>query len=488
MKIFNLPSPTEIYFEVISPPLIAGSDLSPEQKNFSLSAGQIGIWFAQQLDPKNPAFLLGEQIDIYGEINPGLFSKSLKSVIQECESLFLTFFDSPEGPKQYVQNSVCYTLDYYDLSNSEQPLDISKFIIDSALSEPIDISHEPPFKFKLLKFNSSHYRWTGIFHHIAIDGYSLALFSNRLGDIYSSLSNNSEHLIESNGSLSKIFNATNEYNLSNDYNKDKIFWDEFLEQGIPPTFLNNKSDRLPKGSLGKRLRKSILLSPSSCKKLLELSNKCNSPLSNVLITLLTAFIHRLSGFQDGLFSLPISARTDANRRTPFMLSNIVPFELKIYPNDCFIDLILATSRIIKNFYPHRFYRWEEMNRHQSQIGKSNTFFGPVINVLSNHNKLLFNNFTATRTNLSLGPVDDVSLTAYTDKDATFISIDIDLNSLLHTEEYQDTLTVALEDFLESAVANPDQSISKLSILSPDERHTILQKWNDTEQLLAPKTL
>ena len=33
--------------------------------------------------------------------------------------------------------------------------------------------------------------------------------------------------------------------------------------------------------------------------------------------------------------------------------------------------------------------------------------------------------------------------------------------------------------LEGAVADPDRAIGSLDILSPEERHTILQEWNDT---------
>jgi len=42
--------------------------------------------------------------------------------------------------------------------------------------------------------------------------------------------------------------------------------------------------------------------------------------------------------------------------------------------------------------------------------------------------------------------------------------------------------------LEAAVATPDLPIGSLDILSPDERDTILRRWNDTAHAVAPATL
>ena len=42
--------------------------------------------------------------------------------------------------------------------------------------------------------------------------------------------------------------------------------------------------------------------------------------------------------------------------------------------------------------------------------------------------------------------------------------------------------------LEAAVADPDRAIGSLDILSADERHTILESWNDTARPIAPATV
>ena len=54
-----------------------------------LSAAQLGIWFAQQIDACPFAYNIGEYIEIEGSIDPILFKRALEQVICETEALGL---------------------------------------------------------------------------------------------------------------------------------------------------------------------------------------------------------------------------------------------------------------------------------------------------------------------------------------------------------------------------------------------------------------
>ena len=69
---------------------------------FPLSAGQIGIWFAQQINPSSPAYNIGEYIEIHGPIDPDLFEQALHQVVIESEALCVRIVEHPDGPRQVV--------------------------------------------------------------------------------------------------------------------------------------------------------------------------------------------------------------------------------------------------------------------------------------------------------------------------------------------------------------------------------------------------
>jgi len=58
---------------------------------FGLSAAQLGIWFAQRLNPSTPAYNIGEYIEIHGSVDPILFERALRQVVAETDALRLQF-------------------------------------------------------------------------------------------------------------------------------------------------------------------------------------------------------------------------------------------------------------------------------------------------------------------------------------------------------------------------------------------------------------
>ena len=67
-----------------------------------LSAAQLGIWFAQEIDPLNPVFNVGEYVEIRGALDPFLLERALRQVVAETEALRVQFIEHADGPRQVV--------------------------------------------------------------------------------------------------------------------------------------------------------------------------------------------------------------------------------------------------------------------------------------------------------------------------------------------------------------------------------------------------
>jgi hypothetical protein len=59
--------------------------MDDQRISLPLSSAQLGIWFAQKIDPANTGFSIGEWIEIYGAVDPGLFEAAIKQAVADTE-------------------------------------------------------------------------------------------------------------------------------------------------------------------------------------------------------------------------------------------------------------------------------------------------------------------------------------------------------------------------------------------------------------------
>src|SRR3989442_12857328 len=90
-------------------------------------------------------------------------------------------------------------------------------------------------------------------------------------------------------------------------------------------------------------------------------------------------------------------------------------------------------------------------------------------------------------NLSLGPVEDLSIAVYDRTDGGPLRIDFDANPTFHTAadlaDHQQRYLRLL-----TAICDPEVAIGRLEILSAAERRRLLRDWNATERALPGATL
>ena len=86
-----------------------------------LSNAQLGIWFAQTLDPTNPAYNLGEYLDIAGPIDAALFETALRLVVDEAEALRVRIVDGADGPQQIISAPPEWSMPFIDVSAAADP-------------------------------------------------------------------------------------------------------------------------------------------------------------------------------------------------------------------------------------------------------------------------------------------------------------------------------------------------------------------------------
>lgn len=90
---------------------------------WGLMAGQLGMWHAQQLQPGNPVFNMGEYIEIRGPVDIALFETAVRTTAGEVDCLHLRFEGSAdEVPRQFFDRRPDWTFHVLDVSAAADPM------------------------------------------------------------------------------------------------------------------------------------------------------------------------------------------------------------------------------------------------------------------------------------------------------------------------------------------------------------------------------
>ena len=468
------------------PELKFDKERAPGGGALALSSAQLGIWFAQKLNPTSSAYNIGEYVEIGGPLVLPLFERALRQVVGEAQSLRLHFSEQAGEPVQHIGEQTAWPLPIVDVSGESDPRTAAEIWMKADLARPVDPASGPLFGFALFKASATRFFWYARYHHLVLDGFGMGLIARRVAVVYSGLC--AGHAAED-GAFSPLAALLSEdaaYVASDQFADDRQYWTEVLEARPEPGSLTF-SDR-PAAEPASFLRTSLSL-PSSCELALRaLAARSRTNLARVMTAATAAFVHRLTGADDVIVGLPVAARGEAARRIPGMASNVLPLRLAIQPGMPVSDVVEQASKRIREGLRHQRYQLANMRRDAGGGDlDGRALFGVSVNVMAFDYGFSFAGHRATANNLSLGPVEDLSISVYDRGDGEPLRIDLDVNPALHTS---DDLATYGQRFLRllNEIAAADRPVGNIEILESAERDTILRGWNDTARATARVTV
>ena len=468
-----------------SPPLTRGRQFGRAKDSYphSLSDAQLGIWFAQAIDPSNPAYNIAECLEIHGPIDAPLFESALRQVVNETEALCVRIVDGADGPRQFIAAPPDVPMSFIDVSHAADPRAAAEQWMTADLATPIDPAEGPLFAYALFKAAADRFFWYSRYHHIVMDGFGLALMARRVADVYSALAAGLSVEPGTFGSLVHLLEEEQGYRASKRFEQDRRFWMDYLA-GLPEAASLGDGQRSRSPGFN---RHSGVLPFATVEHLHSVARRTGVGLPQLVTAAAAVLVHRLTGAQDILLALPLMARmTPLARCTPGMMSNVLPVRLTVRPNVTVSELVGETARRMRHVVRHQRYNIANLQRDFERVADQRAF-GPTVNFMPFDYTMRFHGAPATAQNLSDGPVEDLSIALYDRSDSRELRIDFDGNPALYS---RDRLADLQQRFLRllAAVAEPDRPIGSLEILAPAERHRILREWNDTARAVPRATL
>lgn len=455
--------------------------LEQKKERWSLSGAQLGIWYAQQLDPDNPIFNTAECMEIRGPVDPVLFEKALRQVVGEADALFARFGEDADGPWQSIDPSPDWPLHVMDVSGKEEPHLAAQSWMEHDLAQAIDLSRGPLFTEALFKLAADRYYWYQRIHHIAIDGFGVSLLLQKVSEVYTGLTGGGTSGIGAFGRFRAILEEDASYRMSQQLGSDRQFWLQRFADEPEVVSLGGQAQR----SARSFLRRSAQLPASSMQRLQAAAQAAGTSWPDVIAAAAALYVHRLTGAEEIVLGLPVMCRLGTSSiRIPGMVMNLLPLRVRVRPDMALIDLLRQVARENREIKRHQRYRHQDIRRDLKLLADNRRLFGPLVNVMPFAEELNVGGFRGSVRNLASGPVDDLTMNVYGGLGGHGLRIDMDANPLIYSAgELESHLQRYLYLLDSLAEAEPNDPVGGLAFILPDEREKVLVQWNDTTRAL-----
>jgi len=318
---------------------------------YPLTPMQSGILFHYLLNPSNPDYFEQCVIDLAGEVDREQLNNSFNSLARRHDVL-RSLFCTEEGEQSVaiILNRVDFSLHYKDissLSGDRQEEWFSRFRIKD-LEKKFNLTAEIAMRATLFRLGKKSYRLLWSFHHILMDGWSLALVLKELMQLYRSLKGNRPLEMEPAGSLRKYL----EWQLNRDKESHLDFWTHYLEGYRQEIFLPGANDSLSQGDEEKVDRAELDLLKLFMDE--KLTGDLNRMAAEYRVTLNTIFqtawgilLQRYNNCSDVVFGTVVSGRSpeiDRIEGIAGLLINTIPIRVERGDTKTFSHLLMKVQR------------------------------------------------------------------------------------------------------------------------------------------------
>jgi len=449
-----------------------------------LSSPQQRLWLLQQQEAGSTAYNIPFAYQIKGKLDIKILEESFKAVVKRHKILRTTFAMTTDEPVQSVKPDFTFKLPVVNLENlplAEQEA-AKKRIIAQETQYCFELSKDDLVRCLLIRLNQNEHLLLLNMHHIIFDGWSVGIFSRELSTFYQAISSGEPTSLSELPLQYADFAYWQRQQLqSKELSRQLSYWKKQLEGKLPVLELPTDYPRPPiKTSTGERHR--FKLSLSLCASLKALAQRQSVTLFMLLLAAFKVLLYKYTGQEDLLVG---TANANRNRQE---IENLIGFFVNtlvlrtdVSGNPSFIELLNRVNQVTLAAYDNQELPFEKLvEAINPERNLSHTPLFQVMFVLQNAGML----------SLEIPGVDtqivdihngtckfDLQLELLEEQDS--LSGWFEYNKDLFSAATINRMAGHFVTLLEGIVANPEQPIADLPLLTGQESHQILIQWNDT---------
>jgi amino acid adenylation domain-containing protein/non-ribosomal peptide synthase protein (TIGR01720 family) len=453
-----------------------------------LSFAQQRLWFLDQLEPGSALYNIPAAVRLSGALDVRALTDSLDEIVRRHEVLRANFVEIDGEPRQIAAPDFRLAIPLLELPDEGKALQLAA----EEARRPFDLQRGPLIRATLIRLNDLDHILLLTLHHIAADGWSMTVLVRELATLYNAFSTGrpcpaTEGSVE--GPLLPglplqyaDFAAWQREQLQGEVLESQLaYWKEQLGGKLPVLELPADHPR-PAAQTHRGAHFTFTLDAPLAQALKALSQQEGATLFMTLLAAFQTLLYRYTGQDDICVGTPIANRTRAEveQLIGFFVNTLV-MRCNLAGGPGFRELLKRVRETALGAYANQDVPFEKL---VEALGADRDLSRtPLFQVM-------FDLQSSPLPSLQL-PGLSVSLLEVERGTAKFdllLSMEERGDGLAATFEYNADLFEAatirrmaghLQILLNGVVANPDQSIAALPILTAAERQQLLVDWNAT---------
>ncbi len=449
-----------------------------------LSFTQQRLWFFDQLHPKSPIYNIATAVRLTGELNVEALEQTLSEIVRRHEIL-RTIFQSVDGQvSQIIAQAAPVHLPVFEICASteqEKEREAQRLAEDEA-RKPFDLAKGPLFRASLLCLDPVTHVVLFTTHHIVSDGWSMGMLMREVVALYDAFSRGQQSPLPELPIQYADYAVWQRSWLHGEaLEQQLVYWKKQLA-GIPPV-LQLPTDRpRPLIQTHRGSHYSCVLPKELSEELVEFSRREGVTLYMTLLAAFQTLLHRYSGQDDIVVGTDIANRTRPQLE-PLIgcFVNLLVIRADLTGDPSFQELLTRVKETALAAHAHCDLPFEMLvEALQPERRLSQTPLFQVLFVLQNQlgEAVQLGELVGQRIDVDNGTAKfDISLvmteTPHGLVTTWHYSTDLfDAETIAHMSE-------SFEQLLRGVVADPQQRLSALLLLGPEDRERMLFCWNET---------
>lgn len=464
--------------------------LRKDTSSLPLSFAQARLWFLNQLEPNSAAYNIPVALHLKGQIDISALQQSLNEILRRHEALRTTFVAVEGQPVQVIapvetfRRNASTILSVVDLQEfpPEHREQQALHLATELAQQPFDLARDLLLRAKLLRLDQNDHVLVLTIHHIVFDGWSLGVFIQELALLTQAFTLGKPSPLPELSIQYADFALWQRQWLQGEVLENQLaYWKQQLAE-LPVLQLPTKRPR-PAVQASRGAVEYLMLPQSLTEALKALSQQSGVSLFMTLLAAFKTLLYRYTGQDDIVVGSGIANRNRAELEPliGFFVNTLV-LRTDLSGNPSFLELLDRVRKITLDAYDHQdlpFEKLVEELQPERDLARMPLF--QVAFVLQNAPMGVLE-----LPGLTLNPLAIHTKTARFDLEVELVEKPEGLyGSFEYNTDLFDAATITrmlghFQTLLEGIVADPEQRIADLPLLTAAERQQLLVDWNDTQ--------
>jgi amino acid adenylation domain-containing protein len=447
-----------------------------------LSYSQELLWLLSQVFGDGVAYNVPGAYRLQGPLDVSLLQRALDALIDRHEILRTTYSVIGDGPMQVIHERMRVDVKLIDLSgqpHDEQEAQTAEILRSEAIN-PFDLERGPVLRPTLIRHAPDDHVFMLVLHHVATDGFSRAVLYRDLTALYDAFAAGEESTLEP---------------LTIQYADFAVWHRRWLDEGAAEQQLAYWTGKL--GNLPSRLElptdfqrprsrayvgdfRNQMIDLSVRESLRTLARRSDATLFVALVALFGTLLHRYAGQDDIVVGTPFAGRnrTEFEEMVGYFI-NPLPLRLDVSGDPSFAELVGRTRGTVLEAFANADVPFETIVRETNPTRDlSQTPVFQAMIVLHNpawetrRPKFEPKGIHATEMTHEKGWSKFDLLLGMSERTAG-LNTTWEYSTELFEDSTVERMMGHFRTLAESVVANPETPVSRLSMLSDDERRRVL---------------